>query len=453
MASSPTREPTPEVIKTIVFAVSMTYYLAVDKPKTRGHAPKPAKDIKTKEITFAPSEGNYLEFLRAILKKHGETKYTVTKKQKFSFKYNHKGRVKNDHLDVDNESEYQDMVTKINTTNLDKIVVLVDINDIKKHCRRLTEDSLSPFEREIAHLRGILEKKYKNDHGGYAYVAPDGVGLELTPFRMREWAVAMHDGLASAAAPPNTEAFNPAKRSFSLLPARQQRLATAQPPQATAIPSGFEQMVNLITTVVSMAQGVPSVPLTPSPSTPKRQHRPVRAPSTPLRPSPSDLRKCLDYIDKHPELGLQAASQYYTALYAQGLGPDIIPSMSTHDLTSSPIKMKLGDVVRLKRGCEQWWDAPDGKRSCRRQEDDLFSPDQSAQEGPSVVKLVRYERRYNDNGCPGFSSWFAPPLVRNEDGESLEDSEDQSKLFYYDEARQEFVPVPAGYIVPANDEF
>ena len=52
---------------------------------------------------------------------------------------------------------------------------------------------LSEQDRALARFRGLLEKKYQNDHhGGYTYVDNrTGFTLPLTPFMMKEWSRAM----------------------------------------------------------------------------------------------------------------------------------------------------------------------------------------------------------------------------------------------------------------------
>ena len=54
-------------------------------------------------------------------------------------------------------------------------------------------NGLTKIDSELARLRGLLEKKYTNDHdAGYTYI--DSVTSDvvpLTPFMMKEWACAM----------------------------------------------------------------------------------------------------------------------------------------------------------------------------------------------------------------------------------------------------------------------
>lgn len=51
---------------------------------------------------------------------------------------------------------------------------------------------LSELERNLARIRVLLEQKYVNDRENcYSYVCANGYKLRLTPFMMREWAMAI----------------------------------------------------------------------------------------------------------------------------------------------------------------------------------------------------------------------------------------------------------------------
>ena len=52
---------------------------------------------------------------------------------------------------------------------------------------------LTKIDSELARYRGLLEKKYSNDHdAGYTYIDPvSSISVPLTPFMMKEWARAM----------------------------------------------------------------------------------------------------------------------------------------------------------------------------------------------------------------------------------------------------------------------
>ena len=53
---------------------------------------KNKKNVKSKELSFACTDENYIRVLHAILDKHNETKYTVSAQCHFPFKYYHTGR-------------------------------------------------------------------------------------------------------------------------------------------------------------------------------------------------------------------------------------------------------------------------------------------------------------------------------------------------------------------------
>ena len=57
----------------------------------------------------------------------------------------------------------------------------------------LQTSGYSRIELELAHFRGLLKKKYANDHdGGYTYIDPaTGDSVPLTLFMMKEWCRAM----------------------------------------------------------------------------------------------------------------------------------------------------------------------------------------------------------------------------------------------------------------------
>ena len=92
-ASSPTPEPlapaqaapAPPVHSAVVSA-QLTHHVTI--PAQGRGKPKEKKELKTKELkySFSPTSENYVEFLQAILAKHGEEKYNITAKKRFSFK-------------------------------------------------------------------------------------------------------------------------------------------------------------------------------------------------------------------------------------------------------------------------------------------------------------------------------------------------------------------------------
>jgi hypothetical protein len=70
----------------VIIAAQLTYYTTI--PAQGKKKPKQKKESKTKELkhSFTATSENYVKFLQAILTKHGEEKYNITIKKRFSFK-------------------------------------------------------------------------------------------------------------------------------------------------------------------------------------------------------------------------------------------------------------------------------------------------------------------------------------------------------------------------------
>ena len=149
--SSPSLDPGPTVTQ---FSVQLIFHTKVSALTAAGKlTQKTKKDVKSKELSFACSDTNYTGFLCAILDKHNKIKYTVLTQHHFPFKYYHTGwkwvwhvdciptqfwseaiNSKGDALDVDQELEYVEMVTKVHEANFMKIIIMVDIEDVKQKC-------------------------------------------------------------------------------------------------------------------------------------------------------------------------------------------------------------------------------------------------------------------------------------------------------------------------------
>ena len=145
--------PTPEVDDSTQqsFSISLTVYSKIKKTSVKGKTTsKEEKSTKMKELLFAPNNSNYVEFLQAILLKHGLEIYEVTEKKHFPLKYIppkakayifHDGgngtnfsirqRV-TDAIDVDNVSDYKEMVKKITNEKPSIVKVFVDTRHINK---------------------------------------------------------------------------------------------------------------------------------------------------------------------------------------------------------------------------------------------------------------------------------------------------------------------------------
>lgn len=106
--------------------------MTIYKKGTKRNSETKSQRVKDFDFTFIPDDTNYLGFLHTFLESQDETKFQVTRKERFSFKYTYppsKPYVDNycsvkiafltsqysvrDAADVDNERDYTRMVEKI----------------------------------------------------------------------------------------------------------------------------------------------------------------------------------------------------------------------------------------------------------------------------------------------------------------------------------------------------
>src|ERR1700733_2398813 len=124
-----------------------------------------SKAKKTKEATFTLSSNNHLEFLQCLLIKHGQnTYYKVTEHKRFGFKYLFpvsKAYVchfscfdhylpflssERDAIDVENATDYREMVANLANFEPDKIKILMDMKVIRSSCGRAVSFCIIAFE-------------------------------------------------------------------------------------------------------------------------------------------------------------------------------------------------------------------------------------------------------------------------------------------------------------------
>ncbi|KAJ7355940.1 hypothetical protein DFH08DRAFT_803871 [Mycena albidolilacea] len=452
---------------------------AKSKPKQ-----KEKKETKTKEFphTFQATVENYHELLKTILVKHGEEKYS-TDKMSYGMKVQLAGVKKGDSIDVDNWSEYESLAKDIIETLPSKMNIYVDMADVQKrwnkHGNRSDDDDedadlfdsngLSDLEKELARLRGKLEKKYQNDHdAGYTYIDSEtGESYPLTPQMIKEWCHAMYDGDATASkAPSFITGFDPVKRQVALHPSR---IAAGANRRGHAEPgSGIGEVVGHLATIVTALAGGPAAALpthSAVPSTPKGARLEPAAQSPPI-PSPTKLTRFLQHAET--KLGVMNALSFEPMMLRNGYGPDIMHLIEDKDLMEQ-CGMTKGDALRLKAGATGWWKGPDAKRK-RSDSDSLpitatsASTSVSQASGSSVIepatppsKKVSFEHRFEEGGGTRFwgpritpvssptaydkaiwmlaaGSWIPVPLGYRavHDFEHLDDEMDQA-----DQAREE----------------
>jgi hypothetical protein len=145
------------------------------------------------------------------------------------------------------------------------------------------------------------------------------------------------------------------------------------------------------------------------------------------------LHRYLAYAEER--LGVQHALDYEEALAKERYGPDILEHLSDDALVNPPIAIPRGDVIRLKRGCTDWWK---GQRKRQHVTVSPPPPQQSSTGKPDNV--VNYEIRYPEG--LGKARYFGPPMRQGEPAEA------DSWTFYFNEAVQGWAPVPPGYCAP-----
>jgi hypothetical protein len=129
----------------------LLHSIIAPKPGAKGK-PKEKKETKTKELTFVfmATMENYIDLLKAILTKHGEEKYNITERKRYGIKVlvppnrayvihicipppttTSSTNSKGDAVDVENFSDYKDLVGNLTEKKPNKITIFVDMNDIK----------------------------------------------------------------------------------------------------------------------------------------------------------------------------------------------------------------------------------------------------------------------------------------------------------------------------------
>ncbi len=222
------------------------------------------------------------------------------------------------------------------------------------------------MDSQLARLRGLLEKKYANDHdSGYTYIDPVTSDLvPLTPFMMTEWSRAMvqsiyckyhftsdillqYDGLATVNQPPSTATFDHMNRRLSLHAHHPHSLLASSPAPYSVQGVSGNDLAHIISSVVSSIATV-HTPLKP-PSTPPHPV-PVVTTHLPTQHTPSKLLRFLEYAELH--LNVKNACLHEESLQMLGFGPDILHLVNNDALTN--IGLTLGDVICLKQNSQQW---------------------------------------------------------------------------------------------------
>ncbi|KAF8059566.1 hypothetical protein FPV67DRAFT_1425555 [Lyophyllum atratum] len=456
MSSSPA--PAPVTHEATVSAKLIVLEPVPAKPKAKKAATtKKVTRIKQFNFTFKSCNDNYIQLLNKILTSHYINDYEATSQKTFTCKVQVPPEKVSDARDIENYEEYQVIAEKIvaekpGPTKL--INITVDLTNVQKHAKKkasrsaspdssdneeaqvgmhdqMNENGLSKVDVELARFRGLLEKKYQNDHdGGYTYIdsRPGGETLPLTMFMMGEWARAMYDGTATVSRYPSTPTFDPVNRHESLSRQRSHSSATTHSSHSGG-PSDIAHMASLVKDIFALTRPASN----PAPSTPhNKASNSLSDPQTPPRNTPTKLTRFLEYAQDY--LGVPHAITYEQTFKEKGYGPDILHLVDNTALCG--IGLAEGDVIRLKQNALTWWNSA-GKR--KRLDTDVGT---STRPPPVPVTppniKIRFDRRYHNGGNARI---YGPRITP---GKPPPDQD--FDMLYFCEARRCFVPVPDGYV-------
>ncbi|KIK13577.1 hypothetical protein PISMIDRAFT_17902 [Pisolithus microcarpus 441] len=266
---------------------------------------------------------------------------------------------------------------------------------------------------------------------------------------IRDWCLALEDGQATIATPPNIESFNIANKAPILHPMCKAAAQAAQPASPAAADLNSLTSAILLRTLAQFDSSVHPLtsPASPTPQTPARNRvKDGDDRSSPPVPSPSKLVRYLEFAESH--LGVRHAMSYKSTLELHRIGPDILPDVS--DKLLADLGLSAGDAIRLKKGSTAWWNGPNAKRKQSNASTSGTPGPAAKRNNTQDLKPVRlsYERRYHDGG-----SWrFTAPPMRKNDNDASSPPEQDFDLFYCCETLKQWLPVPHGYSVDADME-
>ena len=204
--------------------------------------------------------------------------------------------------------------------------------------------------------------------------------------------------------------------------------------------SDLAHLSTIITTLVGSGhvptQGTPRRPLADL-----HNNQPNEAVS-PARLTPTKLSRFLDACNV--QFGLKDAANYRPLMEVHGYEPDILHLVDDKDLMA--IGFNKGNAIRIKKAAVEWWNGPEAKK--KRTITEVEAPEPPIDKDDA--KKVAFEKRYADGGGRRF--WGPrmmrsnPPPVEGDEEEELADFEDAGETWYLCEARQDWFPVPPGYI-------
>ncbi|TEB25573.1 hypothetical protein FA13DRAFT_1796285 [Coprinellus micaceus] len=382
--------------------------VAESKTSTSKPTTKESKKVVTKtfKFEFVSSEENYHEFLEKILEVFDIPGLSVSKKSVFRLKLQVPPAKVDGAVDIENMKEYLNTVSSKITgkTFMKDIVASADMKDIKGSLKKKKssqarasaggddEDSVSdgeaapsgsddvhfddfdangltPVDKELACLRGLLEKEHGNSENNKpSYTDPiSGDEIVLSQGMILEWARAIYDGKATVKMPPTTPNFD-AMNKGRLVMQRSgvpTRSSSTTPSTASSEDTAVVHALNILNNTIGLlghAFGGSALPSTPI------QRRPVVLTLSPLTNTPSKLEHFLKYCEEKHGLTVAASGHWQTTLEGEGYGPDIMQHVP-HTTLTQLLSISAGDAIRLTKAAEEWWDL-ESKKPRKRTADD-----------------------------------------------------------------------------------
>jgi len=134
---------------------------------------------------------------------------------------------------------------------------------------------------------------------------------------------------------------------------------------------------------------------------------------------------------------------YEDALDLQGIRPVILAEIDQSILSSFGISP--WNIIHLRKGSVVWWNGPDAKRK-RSNTSTSLGTEHGKSVGSLPRKKVAYEKKFHDSSGNRFSG----PPMQADDGDSLSGTD--YKLFYKCKARNQWLPVPKGFMVVEDED-
>ena len=210
---------------------------------------------------------------------------------------------------------------------------------------------------------------------------------------------------------------------------------------AASGPKQFGSDLAVFASIFSDICGLVQGPHAAVPTTPSSSHTPQNSSASkqsPARPSPSQLARFLHHCKD--DLGIPDVSIYESPLRQKSYGPDILHKVDNKALEDLGIFPR--NIIRLKDAVIPWYNGPYAKK--RR------IANESGAEGSQGKKpLVAYEKRWFDTegNQTGGNRFWGPPM---EGGDDV--LEPGLQIWYKCEARQNWFPVPRGYVAVAEGD-